>query len=342
MRSIDPLGHVQTSPEWLAHRYDPQLDTIHFVHVDRQVRAAVPFLTDENLPQARNPVVRPRSEAAAGISPAPLHFIFHSAFCCSTLLANVFNREGLFSSFKEPVILNDIVGWRHRGAPPERVSAALRDALTLLARPLRAGELAIIKPSNVVNALAPAMLAMVPDAGALLLYAPLPLFLGSIASKGLWGRLWVRDLLAKQLRDGIVDLGLSAEEIFLQSDLQVAASGWLVQQQLFAGIAQRWPDRVRSLNSETLLATPTQAVAALCTQMRVKCSNVQVAELVKTNFGRHAKFGESFSRADRVENQRGAAAAHADELEKVTAWAEELASRAEIPMELPRPLLPAP
>src|SRR5437763_16680188 len=172
------------------------------------LRRSVPFLTDEHLPSAEGPLVVRRKESLAVTgTPSAIHFLFHSAYCCSTLLANAYDAEGVASSFKEPAILNDLVGWRHRGGDPARVAEVLDDSLRLLARPFDEGEASVVKPSNVVNALAPAMLAMRPQAGCVLLHAPLRVYLGSIAGKGLWGRLWVRDLLMKQLKDGLIDLG---------------------------------------------------------------------------------------------------------------------------------------
>jgi hypothetical protein len=331
---------MRLAPEWLAHRYDPQHDMVHFVRADRELRRAAPFLTDENLPTAKEPVTVGRRESlAASPPPSPIHFIFHSAYCCSTLLANAFDREGAASSLKEPTILNDLVGWRHRGGPPAQVAEVLDGALRLLARPFGKGEASIVKPSNVVNALAPAMLALRPQAGGILLYAPLRAYLGSIAAKGLWGRLWVRDLLRKQLRDKFVALGFQPEDYLLQTDLQVAAVGWLAQHQSFARLAAQYPDRVRTLQSEILLARPEEALAAIETLFRISSDAEARTNIVKRVFRRHAKSGGKFSQEDRAADQKSAAELHGDEIEKVMSWAEAVAASAGVPLDLPSPLL---
>eukprot|EP01137_Pigoraptor_chileana_P025078 Opistho-2@94009 len=209
MTGFDPaLRQLLSDPSWLPHRYDERRDAFHLLQVDRAGRAGIPFLTDEHL-QGRAPRVVDRAQVvAAAPAAAPVHFIFHSAYCCSTLLARLLDMPGVASTLKEPVFLNDMVGWRHRGGEGRRIAMVLDQGLGLLARPFDAGEAVIIKPSNVVNALIPAMMAMKPDAKALLLYAPLEQYLSSIARKGMWSRLWVRELLVKQLRDGMVQLGL--------------------------------------------------------------------------------------------------------------------------------------
>lgn len=344
MTSSRPDSAGTRHPEWLPHRYDPQHDAIHFVGADRALRQRVPFLIDEYLPNAASPQVVRRADAlAATPSGARLHFIFHSAYCCSTLLANVLDRAGTASTLKEPVILNDLVGWRQRGAPPAKVGEILDHALQLLAHPFEAGEAVVIKPSNVVNTLAPAMMSLRPEARAVLLYAPLDHFLASIAGKGLFGRRWVRDLLMKQLRDGIVDLGFSPDDHFLHTDLQVAAVGWLVQHKLFADMAARWPDRVRTLDSEVLIARPQAALTAIGELFGLGLDADAVSQMVASDaFTRNAKDGARYSGADRSAARQSNATLHADEIEKVSAWTAAVAKSAGLDMGAPVPLLPAP
>jgi hypothetical protein len=339
MAAQAPSEPLQLPPEWLAHRYDPQQDAVHFVRADRKTRRSIPFLTDEYLPSAAEPLVARRSDSlAVATNPAPIHFIFHSAYCCSTLLANAYDREGTASSFKEPVILNDLAGWRQKGGEPGRVADVLEGALRLLARPFRRGEASVVKPSNVINAFAPAMLAMRPKASCVLLHAPLRVYLGSIAGKGLWGRLWVRELLAKIRADGMVGLGFEADDLFLQTDLQVAAVGWLAQHQHFARLARQYPGRVRTLESETLLARPEEALAAIDALFGLASDTATRARTAERVFTRHAKFGGTFNREDRIAGQRAAADVHGDEVDKVIAWAEAVANSAGVAFDLPSPL----
>src|SRR3546814_5052793 len=68
------------------------------------------------------------------------------------------------------------------------------------------------------------MMALRPDTKALLLHAPLPEFLLSVARKGLWCRLWARELLEGLIRENLVDLGFETRDYFRLSDLQVARS----------------------------------------------------------------------------------------------------------------------
>jgi len=324
---------------WLAHRYDPVGDDVHFVHATRADHRAATFLTDEFLAGAATPEALSRAKAiAAAPSPAPVHFIFHSAYCCSSLLARAFDIEGVAMGLKEPQILNDLQGWRGRGGSSARIAEVLDGTLTLLARPFALGEAVVIKPSNLVNAFAPAMLAMRPQSRALLLYAPLRLYLGSIARKGMWGRLWVRELFVKIARDGLLDYGFSPEEIMRQTDLQIAAIGWLGQHRHFAGLVARYgAGRVRTLDSESLVARPADSLAALADLYQLSF-DVEAAAGGEA-FTRHSKDGAAFSREAREAEQRTGVAVHAEEVDKVAIWAEAVATAAGQSLELPAPLL---
>jgi hypothetical protein len=328
-------------PWWIAHRYDPEGDLVHLLPVPRAVQRDAIFITDDYLPAGLHPLaVRRRDAIAHAPPPAPLHFLFHSAFCCSTLLARAFDRPGWAMGLKEPMILNDLIGWRRRGGQGPDMASVLDDVLTLLARPPGPGEAVVLKPSNVANALIPAMLALRPDARALLLYAPLRTYLGSIAKKGMDGRLWVRTLLLGLLDDKLVDLGFSTRDHLGHSDLQVAGIGWLVQQALFGSVVARFgADRVRTLDSETLTADPATILRALTTLFAMPLPTEAIDEIAGgPAFTRHSKLGTAFAAPDRQREQRDASAAHADEIEKVAIWTEAVARAAGIPLTAPAPL----
>lgn len=331
-----------SDPLWLAHRYDDERDLLHFLRVERAEHAGIPFLTDEYLP-GRPTAQLPRQQALQEAPlAAPLHFIFHSAFCCSTLLVRALDVPGHAMGLSEPVLLNDIVGWRHRKRPDGRQVAALVDqSLTLLSRPFGASEAVIIKPSNLLNPLAPAMLALRPNAQALLLHAPLEAFLGSVARKAMWGRLWVRDLLCKYLREaGVIDFGLSTEDILQLTDIQVAALGWLAQHRIFTDLATRLSDRVATLDSDTLMEKPGAVIRALSGRMALGLSESEIGEIVEgPAFTRHSKSGGTFDAAARRREREEGLALHAEEIAMVRQWAAEVANRAGIRLELPRPLL---
>jgi hypothetical protein len=326
-------------PSTLVHRHDETNDALHLIEVDRATRQRLPFLVDAELGE-RATTIAPRAEIVAGApDPAPLHFLFHSAFCCSTLLANALDVAGVASTLKEPQLLADMTGWRLRGGEPRRIQTVLDQALTLLARPFEPGEAVIVKPSNVVNGLAEAMLTMRPQACAILMYAPLPAFLASIARKSMDGRLWARELLSKQLAEGMIDLGFTPRDYLRHTDLQAAAVSWLAQKALFARIAARWPDRIRTLDSEVFVARPADTIAAAVALFDLSLERDTVTAIVADRFTRNAKNGAPFASDQRLRDREAGSQPHADEIAKVSIWAEAVAQAAGLPTDWPSPLL---
>ena len=330
---------IVADPEWLAHRYDEQADAFQYRHVSRARHAEVGFATDDYLGKEPNPIAVRREEAAGLLGEqGPIHFIFHSAYCASTMLVRALDVPGSAMGISEPVILNDMVGWRGRGAEVQKQARVMDEALGQLSRPWAQGEAVIVKPSNVFNGLAMGALGLRPKAKALLLHAPLEEFLLSIARKGMWCRLWARELLEILLGQGMIDLGFEPRDFLRQTDLQVAGVGWLAQQMQFHRIAKHFgPDRVGSLDSETLTADPPTSVAKVAAHFGLNKQNPDdYAD--HPAIGRNSKSGAGFERGERQLDQARAREVYGDEIGKVAEWIRVVGERRGVSLELPFPL----
>jgi hypothetical protein len=336
-----PATIALNDAEVFAHRYVEDSDAVRFLSLARTRHGEVPFLTDGYL---GNPP--PLGDVAANqclalLPDRPIHYIFHSAFCGSTLLARAFDQPGLAMGLSEPMILNDIVGYRRRGAQAAQLMRLADVATRLLARPFGAGEMVVVKPSNVINPLARLLLAARPSSRAIFLYAPIEMFLVSVAHKGLSCRLWVRELFQGLWREGIANLGVAADDLFQLTDLQVAALGWLAQHRLFAELmAGPAGARLASLDSETMLADPAVALHAAAAHLQAPISREQ-AQTMATGaaFGRHSKSGETYSAHARADAYAKVRDAHRDEITKVVVWIGEVARVNGIALSAPKPLV---
>ena len=243
--NVPALAEIIADGRWLAHRYDETNDAIQFRFVPREAQQALTFLTDAEIGDA-DLAVYPREDcltAARRLDLPTPRMIFHSAYCCSTLLTQVFDIPGTSFGLKEPQVLNDVVGLQLRRRDARQVAAAMDVALLLLARPLGPGETNVIKPSNLLNPLIPLLTAMRPDIRGVLLDAPLYVFLTSIARKEIEGRAWVRQLMWDFIRMGqAARFGFTEEDLYRQTDLQVGALGWLAQQAMFAEATTKHAD----------------------------------------------------------------------------------------------------
>lgn len=337
-----PPAFALDDPENHAHRFVESDDTFRFIRLPREDHAAVPFLTDLYLGDGSGLGDLP-AEQCLTLGKGNLRLLFHSAFCGSTMLARAFDRPGLAMGLSEPVVLNDLVGFRRRGAAPAQVARAADAALRLLARPFGAGEAVLVKPSNVINPLAELLLALQPEAPALFLHAPLETFLISVARKGLGCRLWCRELIEGYLRENYVGFGFTAEDLFRQTDLQIAAVGWLTQHAHFVRLAEKLGTaRLRSLDADAMTADPARAIGAVAAHFQLELSDAARAEVVSgPAFTRHSKSGEAYSPAARSADYLRARQAYGEEIDTVLVWAQAVADGAGVALTAPNSVLQA-
>ena len=103
-----PLTELLKNPEWFPIGLSQDYRTIRFGRVSRDDLAHEAFLDQRMSGSVRAVQEHPVREivAQAGEFPAELPvFVFHSAFCCSTLLARAFDAPGRCLSLKEPDVL---------------------------------------------------------------------------------------------------------------------------------------------------------------------------------------------------------------------------------------------
>ena len=328
---------IVADPRWFAHRFDFRNDRYEFVFMPREMHREIAFLDARSVPEHFERVVVPRQAAARAPRPrAPLHFIFHSGLCCSTLMARALDREGAVLGLKEPAILSDVVRYSLSGAGVEETRRTLDEALSLLARPFQPGEALVAKTDSLSIRFAETMLELRGDSQALCLYAPLPVFLNSVVQKGLWGRLWGRKLLIGLLDASISGLGFSNQDYFAQTDLQAAACAWLSFHQYFARLVQRFgSDRVRTIDSETFAGAPENTLLALAAHFRLNLGPDQIRAIVEGPvFSRHAKTGEPYDLSRRASRIGEADGANAEEIAYVAEWAAKVAEAHGFPFEL--------
>ncbi len=328
--------NIIKDPQWLAHRYDSKFDQFHFIKASREDCQNAVFLTDDYLKNAQSPIPVNRQDMASIQHSGKTHFIFHSAYCCSTLLTKAFDMPGYAFGLKEPVILNDIVGWRAREKPALKLfNDVLNDALKALSRPFTRGEVTLIKPSNLVNVIAPEILNLLPNAKAIFLHAPLEDYLASIARKGLWGRLWVRELMVKQMRDGFINLGLQTEDYLKLTDMQSAAVGWLAQHQAFANLCRLLGDnRIFRLNSSHFMQSNISTINKAAEHFEIYISEQTIHDICNSSlFKTHSKTNTVFDASSRKSDKMAGSKIYADELEKVVIWAHAVADNAGIKLE---------
>jgi hypothetical protein len=331
------LAQVVRDPNWIPHTFDASGDSLTFVHVPGEARTGLMFLSDEHfagkLPKAAFPAgaVAPEVERSERTA---LHFIFHTSFCCSTLLAKALEVPGKSVTLQEPDVLINLANRLIRSddaANRQRLELVLR----LLERPFASGEAVIVKPTNFANRLLDLTLAKRENSNAVLLYSDVGTFLRSLLKRGMFGRIFGRRLF-NQLRSwSPIDFGFAPEQLLEQTDAQIAALAWLMQMAHLDSVARAFgPERVMLLDSAGLLAEPASAVSDAQALFGLRLSADEISKIANgAVFARHSKFGErNYDPAARAKEHEAATAAHADELEMVTKWVEAVAAQMGLPM----------
>lgn len=327
---------VALDPEWLPHTYDVEGTHLTSVFVPRPSRAELMFLSDEhfaeNFEKATFPVADVAAEASAA-SRAPMHFIFHTSFCCSTLLAKALDVPGVSAALKEPDVLINLANRLIRSDDPanrQRLELVLR----LLERPPAAGETVIVKPTNFANRLLEPTMTLRPEARAILLYSDVETFIRSLLKRGMWGRITARKLFNQLAGWSPLVSAHSVAEVLEYTDVQIAALAWLAQIHHFDAMARRFGDCVSVLDSGALLADPAAALKKAQALFGLDLSETDAEKIAAGPvFSKHSKFSErDYSATARERDHNAVNEAHADELSMVLQWIKVVAAHLGAPL----------
>lgn len=333
-------------PSWIPHFYDARTDTLVMARVPREAQRALTFLDPRFITRDMESPAAPISQLPAEQihnDSGPLHFIFHTGFCCSTLLARALDIPGVSMGLKEPAVLACFADYWSKSRRTAGALEALTVTLNLLARPLTPGETQIVKPSTVANHIIPQLLHARPDAKAIVLFSSLDVFLRAIARRGLEGRIFARELFQQFAPVIPLDAGFDDDDAMIQTDLQIAAQAWLMQASFMDALAKRFgTKRVRVLNGDTLLANPMGTLCALGAFFNLNMTPEITRSIADGPvFQEHSKeLGRPFNAEARQIQYEGAAANNREELRMTLAWARALATRCGAPLTLDETLRP--
>lgn len=205
----------------------------------------------------------PLSELPQPDKPAAPVFIWHTAFCCSTLLARCLDRPGVNLSLKEPAALMEVANIKRREG--RAVSDTwLKPVVGALSQPFAGEAHVTIKPTNTVNNLIGDVARLFPDSRHLFLTSQLRAFLISIAKKGEAGRAFARRLFTIFAMDGHPIARTDPRQLMQMSDLQIAALVWQMQvAAMLEARAQGAADRFAWLDGDAFVAAPEQGLTAV-------------------------------------------------------------------------------
>ena len=328
---------VAVDPRWIPHTYGPDGLQLTSVFVPREKREELMFLSDDFYKGEYQKVTHRAEDIASHLAEAPaapLHFIFHTAFCCSTLLVKALDLPGRALGLKEPDVLINLAN-RLTNSDDAANRRRLALALRLLARPFEPAETVIVKPTNFANRLLLPSLETVPSARAVLLYSDLPTLLRSLVKRGVLGRIWGRKLYRSAGAWTSLKLGYDAAETFELTDLQIAALSWLMQIHHFREAAGGMGSRAMIIDSADFMADPAATLGRVSGFFGIDLNRDEVSAIAQGPvFSRHSKFSQRDYSIDARDAEHDAVvAAHGDEIDVVVRWIEAVAGHCGVPLD---------
>jgi len=233
-----------------------------------------------------------------------INFIWHSGFCCSTLIARLLDVPGRSLSLKEPGVLLLLADAKRQNAigPGRAFPQQFPDLLFyLLGRPFDIEERTTIKPTNSCNYILRDAVSLT-EGKHLFLYSDCRSFLISIAKKNEYGRQYARKLYAGIVGDGNVQARWPVADVFEMTDLQIAAILWHMQ---IAEFHRSWPmlapEQAKSLDCDAFLADPLETLVKIDEFLELGIGRDCLAgRIASSAFVQHSKDNKTpYSRDDR-------------------------------------------
>lgn len=317
---------------------DLQKGLFEFVATTRSELSALSFLDYRTLGQNEKKAVFSAPQIIQALHSAKFHqksnranYLFHTSFCCSTLVARCLDLPGKNLSLKEPQALLGLYAFKRLSAnfdPADPNWKNLRDiTLYLLSRSFHKGEKILFKPSNGANNILPEILACPQTERVLLLYGDLESFLVSVLHGGSERAASIAHILEDLVRDFADNLPLELEQIRALTGLQKIALGWGLQMQfLTQTLALDYGHKVRSLKSTEFLQSPRETLKKLNEFYGLKFSKSDQEEILEGSaFHAHAKItNRKFSQRQHSREKENVLKRYGEDIRETITWARSL------------------
>ena len=261
--------------------------TFGFLRLDASLLEETVFLdTRMAIPLADARPVPVATVAGHVSADANLGWLFHTSFCCSTLLARALHLPPVAVALKEPLVLRRLADARYSGWP---LDGLLGPTVNLLARPWNPGGTVVVKPTHAALNIASDLLAASPKSRGIVLTSSVEDFVVSNLKKTAETRLKIPALVERALRVG----GFAArlpETALRPPDLSAAATlQWAAQREICVDVLEHAGGRLRVLDASALLADVVGVAGRCATWLSLPMAPEVVAVRAGQVSGHNAK-----------------------------------------------------
>lgn len=328
-------------PAWFLDDLDLTTGLAQFLRTDRAALSGQPFLDPRWARKGMERTSLPGTALDLSPSAPPeLSFIWHTSYCCSTLIASALDAPGRCLSLKEPQALVGLANLKRGQQGALKRPGLARAVFALMARRFDPSEQVLIKPSNYANNLLPEAAAMT-EGRHLMLYSSCRRLLVSVLKRGEELRAYPRELFVSLANDGHPQANWPMKTLLCLTDLQMAALAWHMQVAEMRKAMETLGERAVSLDGDAFLADPKRALAALngffgleldAAALDARLDQGLLARDVKTG-GQGAGKAARDAEALRIERELG------PKLDQIVDWAARASGFDPSAPVLPRPLL---
>lgn len=251
MTTATPAVVDVADPRWFPVDLDPVTPRFAMLRIE-ETHVTGPAFMDNRLDVDFSAAVAVPLAALPEL-PAPPRaaWLFHTSFCCSTLLARALQDAPACMVYREPLVLRRLSDARDRGMA---VAPWMAPTMRLLFRPWCEDGAVVVKPTHAALNIAADLLAATPGSRAVALLSSLDDFLVSNIKKTPETQAKVPALVERAVAAGSLRHRLAGREIEPPSLLAAVALQWVAQRELLVDIDMQAPGRLRFIDASRILA----------------------------------------------------------------------------------------
>ena len=277
----------------------------------------------------------------------PVHYLFMTDFCCSTLLARALGSLNGLCCYNEPRAFVSLSNEKRRidfsGGDRQRWRRALPATVRLMSRTYKPRETALVKEQPLTNYIVEDLLEVSRGGRAIFLYSTLADYLGAVCRQER-RRQYVRHRMQQDFHETRLFEVIAGIDKMSLEDMQLAALHWLTQMYHFIRVQTRLPDEaICSLRSDVFLQDPAGVLEKAAAYYGIDPGPGDIQAVVGGEvFQHHSKqVGRVFDAGARQQQVVLAAAQHAAEIAAGLEWAGHILERQPVPDILPAALVAA-
>lgn len=324
------IKEIVEDPRWFPYAFDNEYNRLKFVRTNADALRNAPFLDERFFSPGLiyedvdiDEIVDALPSGETDLPP----LIFHSAFCCSTLLASALDRQNRVLALKEPQIIMSLANAKRMMPRQNRTLDEFRHrfdlVFNLIKRRFTPSERIVVKLTNSANNLLPD--ALNSTTTIVLIYASLEDYLISVVKKGEDCRGFVRTQYNIFSLDPCALAKIPARQAMTFTDLQVAALVWHHQIEMFR-TAARSKTAVSTLSDMEFLNDNVSGLKKAAAGLQIDISTKELKKIADSRlFNQHSKFADR----EMSYGQRAGEAAHirnkySQEIDATLRWAENI------------------